>query len=66
MPYEKVITDDLDAILDALPPQVVGPLRERDDRHELLEVVLDLGRKPEARFSDHEVVLSDVEVGPAA
>ena len=62
MPYEKQITDDLDAILDALPPYVVGPLRERDDKHELLEVVLDLGRPPEARFPGREVLLGEVEV----
>ena len=40
MPYEKRITDDLDAILAALPPRVGAPLRERDDSHALLEVVL--------------------------
>ena len=51
MPYQKLITDDLDAILEALPPHVVGPLRERVDQHELLAVVLDLGRKPVARFA---------------
>ena len=57
-----LITDDLDAMLDALPPHVVGPLRERVDQHELLEVVLDLGRRPEARFPGREAQLSDVEV----
>ena len=62
MPYQKLITDDLDAMLEALPPHVVGPLRERVDQHELLEVVLDLGRRPEARFSGREATLSDVEV----
>ncbi len=62
MTYEKIITDDLDAILDALPPHIVGPLRAREDKHELLEVVLDLGRPPEARFPNLEVVLSEVEV----
>ena len=62
LPYQKLITDDLDAILDALPPHVSGPLRERVDQHELLEVVLDLGRKPEARFPGREATLSDVEV----
>ena len=62
MAYEKLITDDLDAILDALPPHVVGPLREREDKHELLEVILDLGRPPEARFPGREVLLGEVEV----
>jgi stage III sporulation protein SpoIIIAA len=61
----KQITDDLDAILDALPPHIVESLRERKDRHDLLEVVLDLGRPPEARFPASEVTLSDVEVSDA-
>jgi len=62
MRHEKLITDDLDALLDALPPHVVGPMRARVDQHELLEIVLDLGRKPEARFANREATLSDVEV----
>ncbi len=65
MSYEKQITDDLDAILDALPPHIVGPLRELEDRHELLEVVLDIGRPPEARFPAREAVLNEVEVTDA-
>ncbi|MCH8901221.1 MAG: AAA family ATPase, partial [Chloroflexi bacterium] len=59
---QKIITDDLDAILDALPTHIVALLRERDDKHELLEVVMDLGRPPEARFPGREVVMSEVEV----
>jgi stage III sporulation protein SpoIIIAA len=62
---DKQITDDLGAILGALPPHIVGPLRQADDRHELLEVILDLGRPPEARFPGKEVVLSDVEISHA-
>ncbi len=65
MSYDTHITDDLEAILSALPPHIVGPLREMDDRHELLEVVLDLGRPPEARFPAHEAVLNEVEVTDA-
>ena len=59
------ITDDLDALLDVLPPQVRGPLLERPDNFELLEVVLDLGRLPEARYPEQEVTLSDREVTEA-
>ena len=65
MPYQKLITDNLDAILEALPPHIVGPLGERDDKHELLEVVLDLGRPPEARFAGREATLSEAEVSDA-
>jgi len=59
------ITDDMDALLDVLPPQVRDPLRERPDNYELLEVVLDLGRLPEARYPELEVTLSDREVTQA-
>ncbi|MCE2462559.1 MAG: AAA family ATPase [Dehalococcoidia bacterium] len=59
---DKWIQDDLDALLDALPPRVSGPLRVRDDRKELLEVILDLGRAPEARFLSGDVMLDSKEV----
>jgi stage III sporulation protein SpoIIIAA len=56
------ITDDLDALLDVLPPHVRDPLRQRKDNFELLEVVLDLGRVPEARYPEREVILGPREV----
>jgi len=56
------ITDDLDALLDVLPPPVRDPLRQREDNFELLEVVLDLGRLPEARYPEREVILGEREV----
>ncbi|MDP9382439.1 MAG: AAA family ATPase [Chloroflexota bacterium] len=46
----------------ALPPQLRQSLREIDSLSGLLEIVLDLGRKPEARFPDREVTLSEDEV----
>jgi len=62
MRSQKVITDDLDALLDILPPHVRQPLCQQSDNRELLEVVLDLGRPPEARFPKREVVLNPQEV----
>jgi stage III sporulation protein SpoIIIAA len=59
---EHVITDDLDALLAALPPHIVRPLRELNNRVNLLEVVLDLGRKPEARYRGSEHMLSENDV----
>ncbi|MCK4963888.1 MAG: single-stranded DNA-binding protein, partial [Dehalococcoidia bacterium] len=58
----KRITDDLDALLERLPPHIAQPLRERENSSELLEVVLDLGRLPESRYPDREIVLSNKEV----
>ncbi len=59
---QKTIIDDLDALLDILPPFVSEPLRQRGDYGELLEVVMDLGRHAEARFPTYEVVLSPKEI----
>jgi stage III sporulation protein SpoIIIAA len=58
----KRITDDLDALLERLPPHIAQPLRERENSNDLLEVVLDLGRLPESRYPDREIVLSNKEV----
>jgi len=59
---EKVITDDLKELVDILPTHIRQSLRRQKDIGELLEVVLDLGRTPEARFLKREVVLGSKEV----
>ena len=59
---QKTIIDDSDALLNILPPFVSEPLREREDRGGLLEVVMDLGRPPEARFHTYEIVLSSKDI----
>lgn len=53
---------DLEALLRVFPPEIEDALREANRTQDLLEVVMDLGRVPEARFLDHEIVLSDREV----
>ena len=62
LPTEQIITDDLDLLLDALPPEIVEALRDEERRVDLLEVVMDLGRLPEARYPGREVILSRREV----
>ncbi len=57
-----VVRDDLDALLNVLPPHIRQALLEQPDNSELLEVVLDLGRLPEARYPQKEVILSNSEV----
>jgi stage III sporulation protein SpoIIIAA len=59
---QQRITDDLEALLHVLPPQVERALRVANQGDSLLEVILDLGRLPEARFVDHNVVLSQNEI----
>ncbi len=53
--------DDLSSFLSMLPDKVKAKLEKDTDG--LVEVVLDLGRKPEARYHDrHAVILSDEPV----
>jgi stage III sporulation protein SpoIIIAA len=52
------ITDNLDLLLGVLPPRVRDVIEPLDDLPALLEVVLDLGRQPEARFPWRAVELS--------
>ncbi len=59
---QERITDDLEALLHVLPPRIEQALREANQGDNLLEIVLDLGRLPEARFVDHELVLSQQEI----
>src|SRR3990170_1326067 len=56
------MTDDIEALLDALPLRISEPLQEKNGRSELLEIVMDLGRVPEARYPGREVVLSSEEI----
>jgi stage III sporulation protein SpoIIIAA len=53
------ITDDLDTLLDVLPPRICEAVRARPNNYALLEIVLDLGRLPEARYPHEEAVLSE-------
>ncbi len=59
---QRKITDDLHALLGVLPPVIAQAVRNANDSDNLLEVILDLGRVPTARFVDREVVLNNVEV----
>jgi stage III sporulation protein SpoIIIAA len=59
------ITDNLDLLLDVLPPRLRAALERRPDLDQLLEVVLDLGRRPEARFPGETLPLDDAFVDRA-
>jgi len=58
----KRITDNLDAMLSVLPVTLVDQLVKNNRSDDLLEVILDLGRVPTARYVDTEAILSPVEV----
>jgi stage III sporulation protein SpoIIIAA len=57
--------DDLGLLLKALPPDIFEAVRALTDPSQLIEVVMDLGRKPEARFTEGEVTLLEREIGEA-
>jgi stage III sporulation protein SpoIIIAA len=56
------ITDDLEALLDVLPVNIRHAVEKANDSDNLLEIILDLGRVPTARFVDREVILQDKEL----
>jgi stage III sporulation protein SpoIIIAA len=62
---QHVITDDLEALLATLPPDIHDAVDRLDNRSELLEIVMDLGRLPEGRFPEGEVILSTIPVSYA-
>lgn len=53
------ITDDLGQLMDILPPHVEKLIAKHPEKDRLIEVVMDLGRFPEARFPQGAEYLSD-------
>ena len=57
--------EEVELLARALPTDLARALHERTDPTELLEIVLDLGREPEARVPGREVLLADRVVSAA-
>ncbi len=65
-PYGSSWEEELNLLFAALPPRIASAAqRLSQGRGDLLEVVLDLGREPEARFTDGEAILDSANVGNA-
>lgn len=62
MSQQRRITDDLDALLGVLPADIVATVHEANNYDKLIEIILDLGRAPTARFVDSEIILREGEV----
>ena len=56
------ITDNLDSLFEVLPPEISSAIQQKGKNSDLIEVILDLGRVPTARFVDEEYELSSTEV----
>ncbi len=62
MVTQRKITDDLEAMLEVFPPDIAAAVQSKDNFENLLEVILDLGRLPTARFVDGELALLERDV----
>ena len=60
--YEHEVTDNLEDLLSVLPPYIEAALTEVGNRDALVEIIMDLGRLPEARYEGDEVTLGEAEV----
>lgn len=56
---QQEIVDDIPQLLEILPPYLKDALYAEKELHALIEVVMDLGRRPEARFAGTIIHLSD-------
>lgn len=64
-PTDQPMIDNLEEVLLALPSHIATAIREElavGDRGALIEIVLDLGRRPEARFQDSELYLAETDI----
>jgi len=60
---QKVVSGELDTLLNVLPPHVRELLYQQTDCSDLLEIILDLGRPPEARFLHRDLILDSRAIG---
>ena len=59
---ERRITDDIDKLRQMMPDELKEALDQLGNTDNLIEIVLDLGRAPTARFVDEEITLLNREV----
>jgi len=59
---ERVIMDDLQALIGCLPLDIAKAINGMEDQGDLLEIVIDLGREPSVRFRDGERRLGGLTV----
>ena len=62
MSEQRRITDDLEILLSILPESIVQAVHRANNYDKLLEIILDLGRIPTARYVEEETNLREKEV----
>ena len=60
--HEWTLEEERHALFGVLPPRVRRAIEADEDQQDLLEIVLDLGRPPEARFAGRDLCLSDQDI----
>ncbi len=58
----KKVIDDLEKLISILPPTIKSAVESVENINDIVEIVLDLGREPEVRFSDDFVIVSQDKV----
>ena len=56
------ITEDLNKLITILPKTIQPILQNHKKKNTLIEIIMDLGRRPEARFPNHQEYLSPSQV----
>src|SRR5579871_5604694 len=59
---QQRITDNLTQLLEVLPPPLRAYLEQENNLEDLLEIVMDLGRIPEARYTERVLELGNVSI----
>jgi stage III sporulation protein SpoIIIAA len=58
-PVQQKVTDNIEQLMAVLPPEVCRSLKKHNGLQDLLEIVMDLGRFPEARFPTEVYTILD-------
>lgn len=58
-PVQQRVTDNIDQLLNVLPPEICRSLKKHNSLNDLLEIVMDLGREPEGRFPNDVYTILD-------
>jgi stage III sporulation protein SpoIIIAA len=62
---QTVNTDDIQSLLEVMPHAIVAHVTRENLNGDLIEIILDVGRLPEARFLNREAFLGNLEVTQA-
>lgn len=63
LPTKRIqVTDDLNKLLEILPAAIRAPIEKHPQKDSLIEIIMDLGRLPEARFPEEASYLGEIPV----